>query len=376
MTRTGETWVACLTPPGTAAIATLCLHGPLAWSVASTLFQPNRSALPEAPEAGRLWLGRLRGEVADEVVLTCKNPTTIEIHCHGGQAVVQGLLDSIKERGLGACSWREMQRLTTADPLQATAAIALCTAPTTRTAAILLDQYQGAFAAALDSVLRALEVKDVAEAERVLAELKRHDALGRHLTAPWRVVVAGAPNVGKSSLVNALAGFQRSIVSSTPGTTRDVVGTLIAVDGWPVDLFDTAGLRAEASRLEQVGITRARASIAEADLCLWVLDASAVSVWPDVESPMIKLVVNKTDLPAAWDLETAAGAVRVSALTGAGLEELCSAVSAWLVPEPPRAGAPVPFTPELCDGVNEVTRFVTESRCEEAAEVVRSMRNK
>jgi tRNA modification GTPase len=67
--------------------------------------------------------------------------------------------------------------------------------------------------------------------------------LGRHLTRPWRVVVAGAPNVGKSSLINALAGFTRTVVTAVPGTTRDVVATAAAIDGWPVELIDTAGLR-------------------------------------------------------------------------------------------------------------------------------------
>src|SRR5207302_2223379 len=115
----------------------------------------------------------------------------------------------------------------------------------------------------------ALDRGNVDEATQLLGSLVRFAALGRHLTQPWRVAVMGAPNVGKSSLVNALAGYQRSIVAPTPGTTRDVVTTLIAVDGWPIELADTAGLHTQAGDLEGQGIARARAAAGEADLCLW-----------------------------------------------------------------------------------------------------------
>src|SRR5205814_566998 len=174
-----------------------------------------------------------------------------------------------------------LERRTGDDAARSAAAAELVRAPTTRTAAVLLDQYHGAFERALQIAQAALEQQDLDAATRLLNELAEHAPLGRHLTTPWRVVVAGAPNVGKSSLVNALAGFQRSVVAATPGTTRDVVTTLIAVDGWPVELADTAGLRLGAGSLEAKGIEMARSAAAAADLCLWVLDASAAPVWPD-----------------------------------------------------------------------------------------------
>src|SRR5262249_24412086 len=200
----------------------------------------------------------------------------------------------------------------------------------------------------------ALPRADPAERGRLLAELDGRAALGRHLTAPWRVIVAGAPNVGKSSLVNALAGYQRSVVAATPGTTRDVVTTPLAVDGWPVEVADTAGWREPAGALERQGIERARAAAAGADLCLWVLDASAAWVGPERDTP--RCGVNKIARPAAWDLSQAASAVRVSARTGAGLPELCQALSRWLVPNPPPTGAAVPFTPSLAEGIAEAQR--------------------
>src|SRR5262249_7726954 len=115
-------------------------------------------------------------------------------------------------------------------------------APTLRTAAILLDQLNGAFATEVRRILALFETdpRNAAFSLHRLAELG--NTVGRHLVEPWKVVVAGPPNVGKSSLVNALAGYQRSVVSEVAGTTRDAVSVRTAFDGWPVELIDTAGL--------------------------------------------------------------------------------------------------------------------------------------
>ncbi len=294
------------------------------------LFRPRSGAeLPAQPQPGRFLLGRLGGEIADEVVLTVQRggaTPLLELHCHGGRANVRFLLELLAARGLRVCDWREFLRRTEPDPLRAAAAVALTEAPTVRTATILLDQCAGAFAAALDAVTAALDRGDANAASAALDGLARHAPLGRRLTAPWRVAVAGPPNVGKSSLVNALAGYQRSIVAPTPGTTRDVVTTRLAIDGWPVELADTAGVRDATDALEMQGVRMAREASADADLCLWVLDASAPAgqaVPPDRQTGKLDLrVVNKIDLPPAWDLAEAPGAVHVSARTGAGLAEL------------------------------------------------------
>jgi len=376
-----KTYIACLTPAGTAAIATLAIRGPNAWDVSRELFRPfsprhpvtpsprhqgadaPRSPLPDVPEPGRFWLGELGHELADEVVVAVKQMAPVpwvEVHCHGGAEVVRLLIEAFQQKGVQAVSWQELERLTAEPAWRATAAAALVRAPTVRTAAILLDQHHGAFHRAVQAVLAALDRDDPNETGRLLEQLCRYTSVGRHLTEPWRIVIAGAPNVGKSSLVNALAGYQRSIVSTSPGTTRDVVTTLIAVDGWPVELADTAGLRGPAASLEEQGIDRARAAMADADLSAWVLDASTPPVWPAGGSrpPLaerVRFVINKVDLPPAWDLGQAADAMRVSALTGTGLPELCEQLAGWLVPDPPPPGAAVPYTREF-SAIVEVAR--------------------
>ncbi len=352
-----ENYVACLTPSGTGAIATLALRGPRAWEVMRELFRPNsrsRGALPCEPVVGSIWLGKMGTDLADDVVVTVKAAQPIpwiEVHCHGGREVVRLLQESLEARGIQACSWQQFDALTEQDPLRAAAATALANALTVRTAAILLDQYQGAFARAVEAIVSARQRGDAEETSRLLGSLRRQAGVGRHLVAPWCVVVAGAPNAGKSSLVNALAGFQRCVVAATPGTTRDVVTTLIAVDGWPVELADTAGLREAGEGLEEQGMGRARAAAATADLCLWVVDASNQPVWPNLPLDRLRLIINKVDLPPTWDLDQAAGTVRVSARTGLGLDELCRELARWLVPEPPPPGTAVPFTARLCDRV-------------------------
>ncbi len=98
--------------------------------------------------------------------------------------------------------------------------------------------------------------------------------LGLHLTKPWQIVIAGPPNVGKSSLLNAFVGYQRAIVFDQPGTTRDVVTAATAIDGWPVQVSDTAGLRSSADPLETAGADSAAQQARAADCLLLVFDAS------------------------------------------------------------------------------------------------------
>jgi tRNA modification GTPase len=348
-------------------------------------FSENAPPLPATPEVGRIWLGRLRAEevsalgdggrgaAVDEVVLAVQRTSPqpwVEVQCHGGAELVRWLLETLQTRGVRVCSWQELEQWTAEEPGRAEAEAALVRAPTLRTAAILLDQVHGALQRAVEAMQTSLRDGDSETASRLVERLAGYVRLGRHLTCPWRLAVLGAPNVGKSSLVNAVAGHQRCVVAPTPGTTRDVVATLTAIDGWPVEFADTAGLRDPAGVLEAEGIARGRTTAAAADLCLWVLDASAAPVWPAVPMDAVQLVVNKIDLQAAWDLDRAADAVRVSALTGAGLAELCTAISTRLVPAPPRSGAAVPFTDLWCDRVREAWRLCRAGRVGDGVRVL------
>jgi tRNA modification GTPase len=185
-----------------------------------------------------------------------------------------------------------------------------------------------------------------------LEPLQPNAAVGLRLTEPYRVVLTGRPNVGKSSLINALVGYQRAVVFDEPGTTRDVVTAGAVFDGWPVELSDTAGIRTATDELESAGIAAARRRLAEADLVVAVFDLA--EPWSDAdysllsEHPQAIIVHNKADLPTKNDARRPAG-LHVSAVNGTGIDELIAMIVARLVPHPPAPGEAVPFTPWQVD---------------------------
>src|SRR5205823_981941 len=148
-------------------------------------------------------------------------------------------------------------------------------------------------------------------------------------------------NVGKSSLINRLVGYPRCVVTPIAGTTRDLVSTPIAIDGWPVELIDTAGQRTFDDQIEQAGVALASEIGRTADLTLWLLDATRDH--SDAVTPVkgYLLVRNKIDLAPAQHPNDAT--IPISALTGQGLDELLAAISRRFVPHRPDAGAAVPF---------------------------------
>ena len=321
---TGDTAVSVLTPPGSGAIATVAVRGPEAWHLVKELFRPAKGALPNEPELHRVWFGNFGAGAGDEVILAAKATDEFEIHCHGGVAVVRWMVEQFTAAGCVECNPFEFDR-TGVDPR---ALEPLTRATTVRTAAILLDQLNGAWLRGSGGEV--------------------YLGVGRHLVTPWEVVIAGPPNVGKSSLINALAGYQRSVVAPIPGTTRDVVKVQLAFDGWPVEFSDTAGLRIGGDELESAGIARARAAYLGADLRVWVVDLSAEAPeWPDLKPVPDIIVGNKVD--AAAPSTPTVNLIPISAIRGDGLAELIAAIVEKLVPVVPPSGAAVPFTPALCD---------------------------
>ena len=345
-----DTHVTLLTPPGTGAIATLAVTGPNAWAILAKHFRPaNGKALPASPVPYQYWFGTLGDGVADEVVVAVKSilPVfSIEVHCHGGRQVVRWLTELLVQSG---CVETDPCSLPVPG-FDALAVTPLTLALTVRTASVLLDQHHGAFRHAVKEVLALFASNNDLLASERFERLARYASLGQHLVSPWKVVIAGPPNVGKSSLINALVGYQRSVVAAVAGTTRDAVTTTIALDGWPVELTDTAGLREATEALESSGIDRAYERMANADLVVWVVDATETNpIWPESRTSCPWLyVVNKTDQPTAWDWDTASVELQpISATTGVGIQILATIIIRTLIPHVPGPGEAVPFTSQL-----------------------------
>ncbi len=340
------TRVVLLTAPGRAAIATLLVAGKEATQMVDRLFQPAGPKTLGRQPLGRIVFGRWPTGTAGEEVVVCRTADElVEIHCHGGVAAPGAIINSLVVAGCEELDWRSWLRESAADPLAAEAEILLADAPTERTARILLDQRGGALRRELAEIEKCLWAGDLPTAMRLVDELLAWADVGRHLVRPWRVVLAGRPNVGKSSLINALVGYKRALVHAAPGTTRDVVTAVTAIDGWPIELTDTAGLRAGEEPLEAAGILLARQQAAAADLLLLVFDRS--SDWSEEDEalyrswPAALRVFNKCDLPAVADASLAD--VDVSAQASTGLDVLAQAIVERLVPLVPRPGQAVPF---------------------------------
>ncbi|MCO6458414.1 MAG: 50S ribosome-binding GTPase [Pirellulaceae bacterium] len=357
-------------------MATLSIAGPGARRLLGDLLVPRSKVAWERIPPGQIHLARSLGsrrpgsheaalDQGEEVVVAWRDADCVEIHCHGGIAASERLLGELQRLGcelVGSAQWLRQPGCLAglpawdeaAGPLSAAAALALTQATTRRTAAILLDQFRGALRDALAELAARLRspAGDAADnssndsAGGALASLLARAPLGCHLARPWTVVLAGRPNVGKSSLINAAVGYERAIVYDQPGTTRDLLTAATAIDGWPVELTDTAGLRPGADPVEEAGVERAMDRVRESDLTVLVFDAS--QPWSDQDErlcrqyPQALVVHNKSDLcPRPADGRPPG--LLLSAKTRHGLAPWFQAVSRQLVPDPPAPGEPVPF---------------------------------
>lgn len=317
----------------------------------------------EDQERNRVIFGRWGFESGEDVVVCRVNDTEIEIHCHGGMAAVQRILNDLA--GMGCRLLEENDVSQSAQSIfEQEWEQALLRTSTEQTAHFLLVQRT----LIPDCVRTLLSQELLALPERrlgVLEELLANARIGLKLAEPWQVVLTGRPNVGKSSLMNALLGFQRSVVYDQPGTTRDVVTGMTAMDGWPIHLSDTAGLRETEESIEQEGVRRAELARERADLVLHVLDHSEQLSEEDLlmarQMADSLLVVNKGDLAPAWNMASLPrDGLIVSSRNGTGLEELIAGIVSRLISHPPDEKTPLLFTDRQIRCAETARRALTE----------------
>ncbi len=385
------TWRFCvLTPQGRGAIATIAVHGCGAKEALGKRFQPLGGGTLAEYALDRAVYGRFRsGAAADEdVVVGILGGEELEIHCHGGEAAARAICEALDSEGGQELAPETYASAVASDAIEAEAWLALANVRTERGAAILLDQYRGALRTDLERIERLLADGSVAEARLGVETLLRRGRVGLHLTQPWKVVLAGEPNAGKSSLMNAVLGYERSIVWPEPGTTRDVLVATTAMDGWWVELSDVAGLRSAENALEAAGVERAEQQIAAANLVVLVADVTApwnAELYRTIcegtrragGGDALRVIVahSKCDLAESHSEERPRGVV-TSAVQGLGLAELCKAIVAALVTEPLMSGMAVPFTVEQVRCLETVARELERGNVAEVVSELVDLRSR
>ena len=351
-----DTICAIATPPGVGGIGIVRVSGPAAKAVAEAML----GRLPRPRLATFCNFAGDDGETLDSgLALFFPAPHSftgedvLELQGHGGPVILNLVLQRVL--GLGARMARAGEFSERAflndrmDLVQAEAVSDLIESGTEAAARAAQRSLEGEFSAVIHQLQAALtelrvfvesaidfpdeEIDFLAESdvtqrlqniEKQLSELLVNARQGRLLRDGIVVAISGKPNAGKSSLLNALAGADVAIVTEVPGTTRDVLREQVHIDGVPLHLVDTAGIRDTEDAIEAEGIRRARAALAEADIVLNLVDVTdpAASPQPEVESSNhALLVLNKIDLLEAPPKPTT-GAVAISAKTGAGLDRL------------------------------------------------------
>jgi tRNA modification GTPase len=353
-----DTITALATGSAPAGVAIVRLSGPKSLEIARRLCPSLPSPLPARHAVLTAVRHPTDGRKLDEALViwfaapaSFTGEDVVEIQGHGGLRQVEDLLEAAHAAGARAAEPGEFSRRAVMNgrlTLERAEALAdLVAAETEAGLAAARSQLFGALGKAVEALARdALGLRAEVEAwldfpedvdggpeelaercaalSRGCAKLLETHRLGRALREGARIVLAGAPNAGKSSLFNALLGEPRAIVDEEPGTTRDAIEARMEIGGVPCTLVDTAGLREGAGRVEQRGIERARAEIERGALCVWVVDPLK-PVEPAHGCASLLRVINKSDL-AVGDGE----GLRVSARTGAGVDELRSAIERLL----------------------------------------------
>jgi tRNA modification GTPase len=367
-----DTIAAIATPVGTGGIGIIRISGPRALEIAHRVFKPSKNNY--SWESHVLYHGDIISAdgktTLDEVLISfMREPNSftgedvIEINCHGSAVIMQKIISELVSLGCRLAGPGEFSQRAffnnKLDLSQAEALAAMVAAPTPQAFSLGLAQLKGNLSTEIEKA-RALLIEALAsleaaidfsedvpagnnasvtpqieEADKSIEKLLSTYHEAKIITQGLNVVITGKPNVGKSSLLNALTGKKKAIVTDIPGTTRDLIVDEIVVHGTVLNLMDTAGIRKPKDAIEKEGISLVWENLANADVVLILLDGS-IPLSPEDEEIISKnknantvIAINKTDLPALWDVKKIAQLIgpekkiiKISAKFGAGLEEL------------------------------------------------------
>ena len=381
MAATDDTIAAIATPIGTGGIGIIKISGPKATEIATQIFRPRSVSLPF--KSHHLYYGEVidpqESFAIDEALLSFMakphsytREDVVEINCHGGYLVLQEILELALKAGARLAEPGEFTKRAfingRIDLTQAEAVVDLIESKTSLNLKYASSQLKGVLSQEINALKRVLvEVLSILEASIDFPEEDLEIATPSHLITQTNhlisrvekllntygegklyregvsTIIAGKPNVGKSSLFNALLGEERTIVTPVPGTTRDFIEEIINIKGIPLKIIDTAGLRDPTDRIEEEGVRITKDKLDQADLVLLVIDSSVKLDEQDeallsaLRGKRAVVAYNKIDLPRKASLEkiqrelSGIQVVVISALYKIGLEELKEAIVSLLI---------------------------------------------
>ena len=378
-----DTIAAVATGAQVSAIGILRMTGEAAIQIADSLFLPMSGGKMSDKPDRQLVYGRLvdtDGAVLDICLCTKSRAPhsytgedTVELQCHGSPVVLRAALDAVSRLGARQAKPGEFTKRAflngRMDLTSAEAVADIIDAETAEAAKNAAGQLSGAIARRIDGIYARLadisthyhavldypdeDIEDFtlkayeAELEAAAAELKRlrdSYSTGRLMKGGILSAIIGRPNAGKSSLLNAVLGYERAIVTDIPGTTRDTIEEKLRLGGVLLRLTDTAGLRDTEDKIEKLGVERSRKAMKEAELVLAVVDGSRELSAEDMEiirnaesAPKAILVISKSDIAKPASLpETTLDTIEISSVTGEGIDKLAQTVKKLFpIPEAP-----------------------------------------
>lgn len=369
-----ETIAAISTPPGAGGIGIIRMSGSKALAILQLLFTPKDAACRY--KSHRFYYGHVHhpgdGKVLDEVMaVIMKGPHSytredvVEIHCHGSFLILQNILDIIVSNGASLAAPGEFTKRAflngRIDLTRAEAVVDILSAKTRKGVDLAQEQLAGGLYRRLEPIQKSLtsmraivevaidfpdEDIDIVNTKNMCSQLETeviaplttllaNVSQGRLYREGISLVIAGRPNVGKSSLLNTILQEERALVTPIPGTTRDSIEEIIDIEGVPVRIIDTAGIRTATGEVEELGIMRAKDLINKADLVLFMLDGSVpvteedTSLYQAVSHKPVLTVINKIDLKSEMDslsLAVTGKHVEISAKQQLGIDALKQAI--------------------------------------------------
>jgi len=368
-----DTIAAISTAIGEGGIGIVRISGPKSFDIAKQIFIPKQNKIINDFKNRRLYLGNIvdyNNKIIDEVLIVFfKAPHTytredmVEINCHGGLAAQKKILRLVLDAGARIAEPGEFTKRAflngRIDLSQAEAVVDIIRAKTDKALSLANHQLSGGLSNQISTIRqRLLDVlahiaanidfpdedipetdieyiaKEISDVKGLINNLLNRISAGRIIREGLATLILGNTNVGKSSLLNALLDEERAIVTDIPGTTRDIIEEYIDINGIPIKIIDTAGIRETADEVEKIGIQRAMKYLQEAELVLLMIDVSRELTQDDknliqlIKNKTTIAVINKVDLPAKLDEEEvkkivpAERIVKISALKHEGIQEL------------------------------------------------------